>query len=111
MPRAGAAAAGGYGVAIDFGSSSVRAILHDLRARPIPGADVHIPHLPRVLPDGTAEVDADTLAALVSRAVGQVLVLAGATRAKRIVAVGVSTFWHGLVVADEDARALTPIYL
>jgi gluconokinase len=103
--------AGGYVVALDVGSSSVRAILHDLRARPVPGAEVHIPHAARVLPDGTAEVDADTLEALVSRAISGVLTLAGPTRAKRIVAVGVSTFWHGLVVADEAGRALTPVYL
>jgi ribulose kinase len=41
-------ASGGYVVALDVGSSSVRAILHDLRARPVPGAEVHIPHAPRV---------------------------------------------------------------
>ena len=104
-------AAGGYIVALDVGSSSVRAILHDLRARPIPGAEAHIPHVAHVLPDGTAEVDPDTLAGLVSRAISGVLTLAGPTRAKRIVAVGVSTFWHGLVVADEAGRALTPVYL
>ena len=98
-------------VAIDVGSSSVRAILHDERARPVPRAEVHIPHAPRVLPDGTAELDADRLMALVSRAVSEVLVLAGPARAKRIAAVGVSTFWHGLVVADQAARALTPVYL
>ena len=104
-------AAGSYVVAIDIGSSSVRAILHDLRARPVPGAEVHIPHSARVLPDGTAEVDADRLAALVFRAVGEVLVLAGSSKAARIVAVGMSTFWHGLVVADAAAHALTPVYL
>ncbi len=70
-----------------MGSSSVRAILHDLRARPVPGIEVHIPHVARVLPDGTAEVDADRLMALVSRAVGEVLVLAGPAKTKRIVAV------------------------
>jgi gluconokinase len=102
---------GGYVVALDVGSSSVRAILHDLRARPVPGAEVHIPHSPRVRPDGTAEVDADTLVALVSKAVGGALDLAGPTKARRIVAVALSTFWHGLVVADESARALTPVYL
>jgi gluconokinase len=104
-------ATGGYVVALDVGSSSVRAILHDQRARPVPGAEVHIPHAPRVRPDGTAEVDADTLVALVSRAISGVLTLAGPTKAKRLVAVGVSTFWHGLVVADDAARALTPVFL
>ena len=100
-------AAGGYVVALDVGSSSVRAILHDQQARPIPGAEVHIPHAPRVRPDGTAEVDADMLVGLVSRAVGGVLTLAGPAKAKRIVAVGVSTFWHGLVVAAAGRQGRT----
>jgi gluconokinase len=104
-------AVGGYVVALDVGSSSVRAILHDQGAHPIPGVEVHIPHRPRVRPDGTAELDANTLVALVARAVSGVLTLAGPARSNRIVAVGVSTFWHGLVVADEAARALTPLYL
>jgi sugar (pentulose or hexulose) kinase len=75
-------ATGGYVVAIDIGRSSVRAILHDLRARPVPGVEVHLPHVARVRPDGTAEVDAATLFALVSQAVSGVLTLAGPTKAK-----------------------------
>jgi gluconokinase len=51
------------------------------------------------------------LVALVSRAVSEVLTLAGPAKANRMVAVGLSTFWHGLVVADLDGRALTPVYL
>ena len=104
-------AVGRYVLALDVGSSSVRAILHDLRARPVPGAAVHLPHSPRVGADGTAEVDADRLADLVGRALTEVLRLAGPVRMRRIVGVGVSTFWHGLVAADESGRALTPVYL
>jgi gluconokinase len=51
------------------------------------------------------------MAALVGRAITVMLRLAGPSRAKRIVGVGVSSFWHGLVAADESARALTPVYL
>jgi gluconokinase len=104
-------AAGGYVVAVDVGSSSVRAILHDLRARPISGMEAHLPHAPRVRPDGTAEADADELADLVGLALTEVLRLAGPSRTRRIAGVGLSTFWHGLVAADESARALTPVYL
>jgi gluconokinase len=64
-----------------------------------------------VRPDGTAEADADELQALVGRALSEVLRLAGPIRAKKIAGVGLSTFWHGLVAADESARALTPVYL
>jgi gluconokinase len=104
-------AAGGYLVALDVGSSSVRAILHDLRARPVHGVEVHLPYTARVRSDGTAEADADKLQALVSQALSEVLRAAGPKRAKLIAAVGFSTFWHGLVAADESARALTPVYL
>ena len=102
---------GGYVVALDVGSSSVRAIPHDLRARPIPGVEVHLPYVPMVRPDGTAEANPDMLVALVSRALTEVLELAGSRRSKGIVAVGLSTFWHGLLAAGESAHALTPIYL
>ena len=98
-------------VAVDVGSSSVRAILYDLRARPVPGVEVHLPHTPRVRPDGTAEADAHALCALVARALTEVIGLAGPNRAKGIACVGVSTFWHGLVAADELGHALTPVYL
>lgn len=56
-------------------------------------------------------MDADTLAALVSRSLVRLLRLAGPRRASRIAGVGVSTFWHGLVAADDSARALSPVYL
>ncbi|HVD47760.1 MAG TPA: gluconokinase [Candidatus Limnocylindria bacterium] len=104
-------AAGGYVVALDVGTSSVRAILHDLRARPVPGVEVHLPHTPRLRQDGTAEADADALANLAERALTEVLRLAGSKRAARIEGAGVSSFWHGLVAADDSARALTPVYL
>lgn len=104
-------AAGGYVVALDVGSSSVRAILHDVRAWPVRGAEVHLPYTPLVRPDGMAEADANELHALTGQALSEVLRLAGPKRAAKIAAVGVSTFWHGLVAADESARALTPLYL
>ncbi len=59
----------------------------------------------------TNEIDADQLARLVMRCLASLLRLAGPRRAERISAVGFSTFWHGLVAADDSGRALTPIYL
>ena len=110
MSRPGAGQRG-YVVALDVGSSSVRAILYDLQARPVRGAEVHLPYRPRIGAAGMAEVDADTLAALVGRGLARLLRLTGPRRAESIVGVGVSTFWHGLLAADDSARALTPIYL
>src|ERR1700686_1282289 len=79
--------------------------------RAIPGAEVHHPHQPLIRSDGTAELDPNVLIRLVERSLSDLLRLAGPQRAKKIAGVGVSTYWHGLVAADDSARALTPLYL
>ncbi|MGH7778125.1 MAG: gluconokinase [Candidatus Dormibacterales bacterium] len=98
-------------IALDVGTSSVRALLFDVRASPQPGAEVHLPYRPRVTADGGAEVDARRLLALVEKAVQDLLESAGPQRRRRIAAVGISTFWHGLCGADDAGRPLTPLYL
>jgi len=100
-----------YVVALDVGTSSVRAILYDALARPVPGAAVHVRHEPRIGSDGTSEMDADELVDLVSLSLVNLMARAGAQRASSIAGVGVSTFWHGLVAADDAAQALSPVYL
>ena len=97
--------------ALDIGTSSVRALLFDSEARQVPGVEVHLPYQPNVARDGTYETDPGRLLGLVSTAVDGLLHEAGARRRKRILAVGVSTFWHGLLAADESGRPLTPLYL
>ena len=98
-------------LALDVGTSSVRAILHDLRGRPSRDAAVHLRYRVRIRADGMAEIDADQLAGLVVRSLGLVLRLAGPRRSRVIAGVAMSTFWHGIVAADDSARALTPVYL
>jgi len=101
----------GYIGALDIGTSSVRALLFDTGARPVPGIEVHLPYEPRVDADGTYETDASRLFSLVGSAVDGLLHEAGPRRRRRIRAMGVSTFWHGLLAADEKAHPLTPLYL
>jgi len=93
--------------ALDVGTSSVRALLYDAQARPLPGAEVHIPYRPRVAVDGTAEVDADRLLGIVQQALD---VLVG-RRPLEVLGVGVSTFWHGLLGLDRQGRPATPLWL
>jgi gluconokinase len=100
-----------YVLALDVGTSSVRAILYDRQARPVPGAAVHVRHEPRIGSDGTSEMDADELVDLVALSVVQLMALAGVERGSSIAGVGVSTFWHGLVATDDSAHALSPVYL
>jgi gluconokinase len=97
--------------ALDIGTSSVRALLFDTEARQVAGVEVHLPYQPKVARDGTYETDAGRLLGLVSSAVDGLLHEAGARRRKRIRAIGVSTFWHGLLAADDSGRPLTPVYL
>ncbi len=98
-------------VALDAGSSSVRAFLFDLRMNAVRGAEVHYRLKPIIRSDGTAELDANALMRLVGRCLTDLLSLAGPERSKRIAGVGVSTFWHGLMATDAVAQPLTPLYL
>jgi gluconokinase len=104
-------AADGYIGALDIGTSSVRALLFDTAAEPVPGIEIHLPYQPRVGGDGTFETDASRLFSLVGSAVDGLLHEAGPRRRRRIRAIGVSTFWHGLLAADAKAHPLTPLYL
>ncbi len=94
-------------LALDVGTSSVRAILHDSRGEPSRSARVHLAYRPRMAADGTAEVSAHLLRRLVERCLDTVL--EGAS--DPIAAVGVSTFWHGLLGLDAAGRPSTPVFL
>ena len=98
-------------VAVDLGSSSVRAALYDVHGRAGPRTEVRHPYRHRARADGTSEADADALLRLASRCVSQALAAAGPRARASVVGVGMSTFWHGLVGADDASRALTPVYL
>lgn len=62
-------------------------------------------------PTSAGEADADALLRLSARSLTEVLEAAGPGAAGRIAGVGVSTFWHGLLGADDDGQALTPVLL
>jgi len=94
-------------VALDVGTSSVRALLYDQQARAQPGAEVHLPYRPRVAADGTAEVDSERLLGLVERALDRLL----RGRRLEVAGVGISTFWHGLLGLDGRGRPATPLWL
>lgn len=94
---------------LDVGTSSVRALLFDAAARQVPGSESKHEYSARFGADGTAEMDVSKLDWLVHRAIGGTLALAG--RGVEIAAVGVSTFWHGLVGLDAHGRPTTPAIL
>ncbi|HXM56375.1 MAG TPA: gluconokinase [Candidatus Dormibacteraeota bacterium] len=93
---------------VDVGTSSVRTLLFDGRARPVPGSETKLEYQPRVGADGAYEVPAAALERLVHRAIGEALPHAGRAT---VGAVAVSTFWHGLLGLDAGDRPTTPVVL
>ncbi len=91
---------------LDIGTSSVRSLLFDARARAVEGAETHLPYRPTIAADGTAEVPFPLLERLCRQAIDATLVKAPAPAA-----VGVSSFWHGLLGLDNRLRPTTPVIL
>ncbi len=98
-----------YVLAIDIGSSSIRATVYDARADVVPGLSVATPHSTPTTPDGGAADDATALTDVVERTIDELLALAGDS-ASDIVAVGLDTFVGNLLGLNENGRPTTPVY-
>jgi gluconokinase len=96
-------------LALDVGTSSIRASLYDEEAREIPGTQARTASNPSTTIEGGAELDAEEAVEQVARTIDAALALAGHAHSLRIEAVGVSCFWHSLVGVDMEGRALTPL--
>ncbi len=90
-------------LAIDIGTSSVRASVYDARLKALRASRVEYGWPVRA--DGRVEADAARLEAIVMRSIDEAL----AGYARPIDAVGVAAFWHSLVAIDAGGRALTPV--
>ena len=97
-------------LALDMGTSSVRAMLFDSRGRAVPDAEVQTAYVQRTTGDGGVEADAETLLALTVSCLAQLLKKTGKEMLGRVAGVGISCFWHSLVGVGPDARAVTPVY-
>jgi gluconokinase len=86
-------------LALDVGSSSTRACAYDERGRAL-GECASRKYSARTTRDGSAELDADELV----RAAEAVLAEAGESDV-----LGISCFWHSLLLLDEHERPLTPV--
>jgi gluconokinase len=95
-------------LALDVGTSSVRAAVHDRLGRTVTGSAVQVPYAWDIAADGTVRLPDRTLLDLVGRVLDQVAV-AAAQVAGDIVAGGISCFFHSIVGLDETGRPITPV--
>jgi gluconokinase len=93
-------------LAVDVGSSSTRASVYDESGRALDDLFHRVGYEPAVGRDGAAELDPHRLLDAVAACVDAVQ-----ARGRGIRAVGVSTFWHGLLGFDRDGRPTTPVYM
>ena len=97
-------------LAIDVGSSSVRALLYDRRGDQIIDSEEQLSYTQQITSDGGSESDPVGLFDLIVRSVDGALIKAGG-HATPIAAVGLTSFWHGLMGLGQDATPCTPIYM
>src|SRR3989449_239515 len=94
-------------IALDVGTSSARAALYDARGRAVEGRFHQVPYQPTTTRDGGVEHDPRVLLDAATTCLDAV---ARAARHDDVRAVGVTTFWHGLLGFDAAQRPVTPIF-
>jgi gluconokinase len=97
-----------YILALDIGTSSVRALLFDSSGTAVPNVLAQHIYALTTSNEGEVSVDADMLVDLVAQTIDEVLVAAGPL-ASHIIAVATDTFWHTLMGVDASDRSLTPL--
>lgn len=92
---------------LDLGSSSVRALLFDDQAAPIPAAIAKRPHTFLTTQDGTSIADPEQLRRLAEVCIDDVL---SHPASRNIRAVGMATFVANLLGIDSAGSPVTPVY-
>jgi gluconokinase len=95
-------------LALDAGTSSVRAIAFDAEANPIVGGETQLPYTLETTADGGATYPAEHLFDLTVKAIDGLVAHLG-YRAADVAAVGMTSFWHSLMGIDAAARTTTPV--
>ena len=100
-------------LALDVGTSSVRAVLYDAAGRTIENIEGRTHYQMTATPDGGVEIEADRLLEIICKTLDECLAQAKAVLpdlASAIASVGYSNFWHAMLGVDEAGDAITPLY-
>ena len=95
-------------LALDVGSSSVRAAVHDRLGRTVRGSAVQVPYSWEISADGGVRLSHQALLDLVARVLDELVVAVGAVT-DDIVAAGVSCFFHSIAGLDASGRPITAV--
>jgi gluconokinase len=95
-------------LAIDIGSSSIRAALYDAVASPIRDTEIAISHSYEATPDGGSQMDAAACFRRVVSCIGAVLERSVGVKGD-IAAVAACSFWHSLVGVDGKGNPTTKL--
>lgn len=94
-------------LALDIGTSSVRAALYDLDGDVLPETMVKNDRAVEITGDGGAEISAKDALNQVIEAIDDVLKKSPSANIEYVAA---SCFWHSLIGIDEKNQAVTPVY-
>lgn len=97
-------------LALDIGTSSVRAGMFDRLGRSVPGVEASLAHGPEMTPDGGVEMGPEALVDVTCAVLSSALAQAG-PRAGQIAGVGIDTYWHSILGVDEAEKPTTPVIL
>ena len=98
-----------YILAVDIGSSAVKAGIYDAHAQALSHTLASVTHQQRTAADGTHEEDALTIQRATEAAIDQSLELAG-DDAQHIAAVGFDAMASTILGVDERQNPVTPVY-
>lgn len=97
-------------IAIDAGSSSVRALAYDAAGRAVDGSERQLEHELATTSDGGSMADPDHLLDLIGQCLDYVCATLGEAGAE-IGAVGFTSFWHSLLGIDATGAPVTPVLM
>ena len=97
-----------FALALDVGTSSVRAAFYDARAREVSGTDARLARGFCTTADGGSEADAEESVGAVARLLDEALARAPSGVSARAGSLAVSCFWHSLVGLSRGGHAATP---